>query len=79
MYSEELQRQSTLSASASTASSSADPPTASLNPFTTPAIITPVQEVLVLRGGFTDFQSLYRKDSKLVEKFDVKLWGSYSQ
>ncbi|ORY88375.1 hypothetical protein BCR35DRAFT_301490 [Leucosporidium creatinivorum] len=36
------------------------------------------QEVLVLRDGFEGWQSLYRKDPLLVEKFDESLWGSYS-
>ncbi|KAH7103328.1 Rhodanese-like domain-containing protein [Auriculariales sp. MPI-PUGE-AT-0066] len=32
------------------------------------------QDVVVLRGGFTDFQSLYRKDPKLVEGWQADYW-----
>lgn len=39
----------------------------------------PKQEVLVLRGGFTEFQALYRNDEELVEKFDKNVWGPYAQ
>ncbi|KAL8292214.1 hypothetical protein RQP46_001680 [Phenoliferia psychrophenolica] len=36
------------------------------------------QEVLVLRQGFTGFQSLYKNDTLLVEKWDKGVWGQYS-
>ncbi|KAG8950303.1 hypothetical protein FRC03_012912 [Tulasnella sp. 419] len=35
----------------------------------------PDQEVLVLRGGFTEFQAAYRDDPKLVEKWEKEVWG----
>ncbi|KAG8890662.1 hypothetical protein FRB98_006165 [Tulasnella sp. 332] len=34
------------------------------------------REVLVLRGGFTEFQSAFRNDPKLVEKWRKEVWGS---
>ncbi|OJT09423.1 hypothetical protein TRAPUB_14086 [Trametes pubescens] len=32
-------------------------------------------QVLVLRGGFTDFQAKYRKDPELVENWSKQVWG----
>lgn len=37
------------------------------------------QEVLILRDGFTGWQSLYRNDPTLTENFDEKVWGSSAQ
>ncbi|KAJ1018579.1 hypothetical protein NDA16_004861 [Ustilago loliicola] len=34
----------------------------------------PKQEVLVLRGGFKEFQDKYKKDPELVEKYDPSAW-----
>ncbi|KAG9005421.1 hypothetical protein FRB94_010900 [Tulasnella sp. JGI-2019a] len=34
------------------------------------------KEVLVLRGGFTEFQSAFKNDPKLVEKWRKEVWGS---
>lgn len=31
-------------------------------------------EVLVLRGGFTEFQTKYKDDSLLVENYDEQIW-----
>ena len=33
-------------------------------------------EVLILRGGFTDFQAKFRNDPELVENWDKEVWGS---
>lgn len=33
-------------------------------------------EVLILRGGFSDFQAKFRDDSELVENWDKQVWGS---
>ncbi|KAJ7643919.1 hypothetical protein FB45DRAFT_736751, partial [Roridomyces roridus] len=35
-----------------------------------------VQEVYVLRGGFTEFQQQYSKDPLLVENWDEEVWNS---
>ncbi|KAJ9477200.1 CDC25-like phosphatase YCH1 [Pseudozyma hubeiensis] len=32
------------------------------------------QEVLVLRGGFSEFQDKYKKDAAVVEKYDASAW-----
>lgn len=32
------------------------------------------QEVLVLRGGFSEFQDKYKKDPAVVEKYDAEAW-----
>jgi len=32
------------------------------------------QQVLVLRGGFIDFQALYRKEPELVEAWNAEFW-----
>ncbi|EST07007.1 Rhodanese-like domain protein [Kalmanozyma brasiliensis GHG001] len=32
------------------------------------------QEVLVLRGGFSEFQDKYKKDPAVVEKYDASAW-----
>jgi len=32
------------------------------------------QEILVLRGGFTEFQALYKGDTDLVEDYDSIVW-----
>ncbi|KIS65677.1 uncharacterized protein UMAG_11000 [Mycosarcoma maydis] len=32
------------------------------------------QEVLVLRGGFSEFQDKYKADSAVVEKYDASAW-----
>ncbi|TKY86865.1 hypothetical protein EX895_004153 [Sporisorium graminicola] len=32
------------------------------------------QEVLVLRGGFSEFQDKYKKDTAVVEKYDASAW-----
>ncbi|CBQ71564.1 conserved hypothetical protein [Sporisorium reilianum SRZ2] len=34
----------------------------------------PQQEVLVLRGGFSEFQDKYKKDPAVVEKYDASAW-----
>ncbi|KAG9020612.1 hypothetical protein FS837_008048 [Tulasnella sp. UAMH 9824] len=34
------------------------------------------QEVIVLRGGFTEFQSAFKDDPELVEKWRKEVWGS---
>jgi len=34
------------------------------------------QEILVLRGGFIEFQSLYKDDKDLVEDYDPTVWGN---
>ncbi|SPO31822.1 related to YCH1 - phosphatase [Ustilago trichophora] len=34
----------------------------------------PKQEVLVLRGGFSEFQDKYKKDPAVVEKYDASAW-----
>ncbi|KAI0086936.1 Rhodanese-like domain-containing protein [Irpex rosettiformis] len=33
-------------------------------------------EVLVLQGGFSDFQAKFHKDPELVENWDAKVWAS---
>ncbi|CAE7116087.1 unnamed protein product [Rhizoctonia solani] len=38
---------------------------------------TPTQEIYVLRGGFTEFQSLFKDDPKLVEKWRKEVWQGY--
>ncbi|CAE6493284.1 unnamed protein product [Rhizoctonia solani] len=38
---------------------------------------TPTQEIYVLRGGFTEFQSLFRDDPVLVEKWRKEVWQGY--
>lgn len=32
------------------------------------------QEVQVLRGGFTEFQAVYREDTALIEHYDKRYW-----
>lgn len=34
------------------------------------------QEVLVLRGGFTEFQAQFKNDATLVENWDKDVWAS---
>jgi Cdc25 family phosphatase len=34
------------------------------------------QEVLILRGGFTDFQAKFKDDPELVENWSKDVWGS---
>ncbi|SPO31937.1 related to YCH1 - phosphatase [Ustilago trichophora] len=34
----------------------------------------PKQDVLVLRGGFSEFQDKYKKDPAVVEKYDASAW-----
>ncbi|KIO16236.1 hypothetical protein M407DRAFT_232903 [Tulasnella calospora MUT 4182] len=34
------------------------------------------QEILVLRGGFAEFQSAFKDDPELVEKWQKEVWGS---
>ncbi|KAJ1022231.1 hypothetical protein NDA13_005145 [Ustilago tritici] len=34
----------------------------------------PKQEVLVLRGGFKEFQDKYKKDPEVIEKYDASAW-----
>jgi len=38
----------------------------------------PPQEILILRGGFSEWQAVYREDPYLVEKWDKKVWGTGS-
>ncbi|KAG8693948.1 hypothetical protein FRC08_008795 [Ceratobasidium sp. 394] len=38
---------------------------------------TSQQEVYVLRGGFTEFQALFKDDPKLVEKWRKEVWQTY--
>ncbi|KAI0344429.1 Rhodanese-like protein [Trametopsis cervina] len=33
-------------------------------------------QVLVLQGGFSDFQAKFRKDPELVENWDAEVWAS---
>ncbi|KAM5539472.1 hypothetical protein V8D89_006924 [Ganoderma adspersum] len=33
-------------------------------------------QVLILRGGFQDFQAKFRKDPQLVENWSQKVWGT---
>ncbi|KAI0696283.1 Rhodanese-like domain-containing protein [Cytidiella melzeri] len=33
-------------------------------------------EVMILRGGFSDFQAKFRKDPELVENWDAEVWAS---
>ncbi|EIM86008.1 Rhodanese-like protein [Stereum hirsutum FP-91666 SS1] len=33
-------------------------------------------EVLILRGGFTDFQAKFKNDAALIEDFDPEVWGN---
>jgi len=33
-------------------------------------------EVLILQGGFTDFQAKFKDDPLLVENWDKDVWGS---
>ncbi|KAI5477796.1 M-phase inducer phosphatase, protein tyrosine phosphatase [Pseudohyphozyma bogoriensis] len=70
IYAEELARQQLGSAT-----STGEGNSFSVNPFSS----STQQEVLVLREGFTGWQSLYRKDPALVENFDVQVWGAYAQ
>jgi len=34
------------------------------------------QEVLILRGGFTEFQEKFKDDPKLIEKWNKDIWGA---
>ncbi|SNX88061.1 related to YCH1 - phosphatase [Melanopsichium pennsylvanicum] len=36
--------------------------------------VQPKQEVLVLRGGFSEFQDKYKKDPAVVENYDASAW-----
>ncbi|KDN45414.1 hypothetical protein RSAG8_05001, partial [Rhizoctonia solani AG-8 WAC10335] len=38
---------------------------------------TPTQEIYVLRGGFTEFQRLFKGDPILVEKWRKEVWQGY--
>ncbi|CAE6458234.1 unnamed protein product [Rhizoctonia solani] len=38
---------------------------------------TPTQEIFVLRGGFTEFQRLFKDDPVLVEKWRKEVWQGY--
>ncbi|QRW06591.1 Dual specificity phosphatase, catalytic domain [Ceratobasidium sp. AG-Ba] len=38
---------------------------------------TSQQEIYVLRGGFTEFQSQFKDDPVLVEKWRKEVWGMY--
>ena len=33
-------------------------------------------EVLILQGGFADFQAKFRDDPELVENWDAEVWAS---
>ena len=33
-------------------------------------------EVLVLRGGFSDFQAKFKDDPQLVENWDAEVWAA---
>jgi len=35
------------------------------------------QEVLILRGGFTEFQEKFKDDPKLIEKWNKDIWSVY--
>ncbi|KAM0753715.1 Rhodanese-like protein [Meredithblackwellia eburnea MCA 4105] len=78
IYAQELDRQALSEFYKSQEAISGSGPAFSPNPFLPRRKEGDGQEVLVLRDGFTGWQSRFRNDPELVEKFDKKIWGDYS-